>query len=246
MSDIERGDYKYIEEALPGLLYGLDNQIEGGRSAKVEIEFGRPVCGYPGDEKSAYPYLQDAVSIEYDVDFVTSNSIEIVINGETVTVPFNTDQATTMNDIIVAIGNITAIEAEAVLDPDDTNNRTLVIRTKGATAVVTTTVTGGAAQAVGTITQTTAQIYLGISTRTDNAPGVYEQYCAVNVLVDGYVWGQVAGEVKANVEAYVGANGLLNNAGVAIGGIYFTNAAVDKLAVCQVTGKVPLGVAGLF
>lgn len=239
-------EYGYIDEGLPGLLYGLDNQVEGGYSAAVELEFGRPVFVYPGDEKSLYPFLQDTVKSVYSVDLVTGNLIDINVNGaDMVQVPFNTDHDTTMDDIITALNNMTGVDA--VLDADDANNRTLIIRTKGATAVVTNVVTGGAGQPTVTNTSTTAQIFVGITARTANAPGVYEVKDAVNVLIDGYVWGTTNLEVKAHTPAYVATGGTLSDStGIAIGGRYFTNGATSGLVVCQVTGKLNLGVSALF
>ena len=143
-------EYNDIDNARAGLLYGLDNQIEGGWASQpvAGIEFGRPVFGYAGDSVKLYDFKNDVGKIVFDVDFVTGNSIIITVNTvPTAAVPFNADHDTTMDDVLNAINALT--DVEAVLDSTDANNRTFYILQKGVTAVVLEAVTGGAGQAAG-------------------------------------------------------------------------------------------------
>lgn len=92
-----------------------------------------------------------AGKIVWDADFITGNLIDITVDGEAVTqVPFNTNQATTMDDIKTQIEtDITG--ANCVIDSSDALNRTIYVDIAGKYTVLTEAVTGGASQADGTI-----------------------------------------------------------------------------------------------
>lgn len=240
--------YDYIDQASAGLLYGLDNNVEGGWACKPSagIEFGYPVFGYAGDGKDLYSFKKDVGKIVFDADFVASNSIVITVNGvDTAAVVFDTDHDTTMNLVLAAINALTGVEA--VLDATDTDNRTFYILVKGETAVVSEAVTGGAGQASGTITYTTGQIFIGMAIQTQNSPGLYEQYDAVNVLVRGYCWADCGTAAQSNLVSYVADTGKVANAGVEIGARFrFSNLTAAGLIVVEVEGRKELGVASLF
>lgn len=237
--------YDYIDEAVAGLLYGLDNQIEGGWAAKEEIEFGRPVFGYAGDEKSLYNFYNDVGKIVWDADFITGNLIDITVNTVSVAqVPFNTDHDTTMDDIVSAVSALSGVEC--ILDPDDVNNRTIYVRVKGVTAALTEDVTGGASQASGTITYTTGQTYVGVSVKTQNAPGVYEQYDAVNVLARGTVYADCSTAAKANQDALVGVDSKFANSGLSVNARFRSTISTAGLVIVESNGQTDLGVADLF
>lgn len=86
----------------------------------------------------------------FDIDFVTGNNIDFTINGTAVTtVPFNTDNATTYADIE------TQIEADITNSSVTVNAtaRTVVVEIlNGGVTSASVVVTGGASQAVGTVT----------------------------------------------------------------------------------------------
>lgn len=90
--------------------------------------------------------------IVFDADLVTSNEIDIVVNGTAVTtVTFNTDHDTTMDDIVTQIeADIT--NSSVTLDATDVNNRTLLVEVFGGVSTLTAAVTLGASQAGATIT----------------------------------------------------------------------------------------------
>jgi len=239
--------YDYIDTARAGLLSDLDNQIEGGWAAKpaAGIEFGYPVFGYVGDKVSAYTYLNDVGKIVFDADFEASNSIIITVNTvDTTPVVYATSHDNTMDLVLAAINALDGVEA--VLDADDTDNRTFYILVKGATAAVAEAVTGGSGQPDGTITYTTGQVYIGMAVMTQNSAGLYEQYDAVNVLVKGKVWAQSNTAAAANMPAYVASNGKVANAGGATTAKFRSNLAAAGLALVETDGQVQLGVAGLF
>lgn len=112
-----------------------------------------------------------ATQTVFDSDFVASNSIQFTINGTAVTaVAFNTDQATTMDDIKTQIEtDITG--SKVVIDSSDLNNRTLYVDIDGEYVDSSVVVTGGASQPTGTesiISITVTRIVLSADLITDN------------------------------------------------------------------------------
>jgi hypothetical protein len=236
-----------MDEATAGLLDGLDNQIDGRFAAKGAdgIEFGYPVFGYEGDPEDAYQFFQDVDKIVFDADFVTGNTINGVVNGVAYAeVTFDTDHDTTVAALVSAIAALSGVEA--VLDSEDTDSRTIIVRTKGATCVATSVVTNGASQAVATITSDTGQIFLGMAVKTQNSSGLYEQYDAVNVLVGGRVWGQCSTAAQANLGAYVGTDGKLANTGDSLGITFRSNLSAAGLVIVEMRGKQALGLSAKF
>lgn len=98
--------------------------------------------------------LAQKVDIEWDADFVTGNSISLELDGNPIAgspVPFNATQQITMSDVA------TALEAELNIGTAFYNGfvGSRVINVGGSTTVdfvLTSTVTGGASQAVDTVT----------------------------------------------------------------------------------------------
>lgn len=90
--------------------------------------------------------------IVFNADFVSLNEIIVTVNGTAVTmVPFNTDHDTTMNDIITQIEADIA-NSTVILDPDDVNNRTLLIEVFGGITALEAVVTLGASQPIAAVT----------------------------------------------------------------------------------------------
>ena len=115
-----------------------------------------------------------SAKVVFDSDFVVSNNIDMTVNGITVTtVPFNSNQLTTMNDLITQI-EADVTDAVAALDPTDTNNRTLIIQLEsGSITAVTAVVTGGATQPVATITYTTDDDVLEVAAWTETEKKIF-------------------------------------------------------------------------
>lgn len=95
-------------------------------------------------------------TIEFDADLITSNLIDLKIDGVSMTqVPFNTSHLQTMNDIAAQI--LADFSQIASVTVGGTGNRTLTIThaVHGTEFVIAdVVVTGGASQAVATVTET--------------------------------------------------------------------------------------------
>lgn len=235
-----RGAYGYIEESIVGLLDGIDHVIEGQWIAPdAGIEFGSPCFAYPGDENQLVPYVRDVNSFVLSANLVTGNSIVVTINGTALSaVAFGTSHAATMQSIVTAINNA---DADAVVV--GTNNRTLLVRTKEDTADVSVAITGGATQATATKTTGSSLTFVGVSTRTQNSAGIYEQYDAVDVVVHGRVNASVTGEVVANSPVGINSEGKLVENAENISQVdanFRSNTSGDGLAVVQVVRQSPL------
>jgi nicotinamide riboside kinase len=164
-------------------------------SATIEVETAMAPFNYTTTINGTAVTIPSAPTaqwstVELDADFVASNSIAITLNGTPLSaIPFNTDHDTTMDDICTAIEaqpNILSCE----LDPDDPDNRTLILTgDPNQDAVVDSfVVTGGASQPTATITDALQAVSvltiadamvtainsaaLGV-TATDNADGTY-------------------------------------------------------------------------
>ena len=94
-----------------------------------------------------------SATVSFDIDFVTGNNIDFVINGTAVTtVPFNIDNATTYANLKTQIEtDIT----DSVVTVDDIARTVIIEIESGQVNTTTVSVTGGATQAVGTVAFTT-------------------------------------------------------------------------------------------
>lgn len=211
-------EYGNMDIAIPGL------QVEGiqsvssirSRVAKQAIDFGNPVMGYLGDEVSSYNYALDTSKIVWDADFVTGNTIEIVVNGQsTGLIPFNSTHNDTMDDVLAAVTALTITDSvlgtvgvDASLDGAAAPNRTLYIRAKGLDLTVTEEVLSGASQATGTITYQTDQVFIGVAffVQKDIAvagAGGFRVDQSVSVMERGIVWVNVNAPTVADDDAYI-------------------------------------------
>lgn len=253
------GGYGYLEEAGPGVIYGISPRKVESFAAKEIIPMGYPVFGYEGDVDECWLLKLDGDKVVFDADLVTDNSIAISVNGDTGTVAFDTDHDTTMDAIVTAIE---ALDPNYIADLDstDANNRTIHVTTKGEVATVTMTVTGGASQATATITSQLSDylVFLGVAIKVDKEPvensvtGRSDNYAigdTVSVMSDGYIWGVTdGGTIVVNTEPKVegtGANiGLFTpNAsatGVAVGGYYKEVPVSGDLAVVRVLAQTKI------
>lgn len=97
-------------------------------------------------------------TVELDEDLVTSNEIDIVVNGNTLaTIPFDTDHLTTMNNIATAIASEPDILSVTV---GGDNDRSLFVESEpNKDGIVDSfVVTSGATQATATITNNTQEV----------------------------------------------------------------------------------------
>ena len=228
--------YGNQDAVIAGLPYGLIQNVIN-RNAQEAIAFGIPVFGYKGDARSCWGYKKDTAKMVYSGDLVTSNSVAVTIDGTALTATvFATDHLTTMNAIITKINALSG--CEAVLDPADTNNRTILVRKKGiASFTVTSTVTLGAGQATMAATYASGQIYLGFSMFTQKVGGNYPIGDEVNIMFEGGVAAVAATGAKAHGPGYLTAAGLPTSTATsnqALEGVFFASNEADTTGFANV------------
>jgi hypothetical protein len=172
---------------IAGFKQSIDSDDKTLQVAEVNgIPYGMPVFGYAGDDLKAYRYHDNQGVILFDIDFVTSNSIVITVDGTAVTaVPFNTSHTQTMTDLKEQIQ--ADIAGAVVTLTDATNNRELTITIEdGVDRVVAEAVTGGATQPTGTITYSSSMIFEGFSRFEQQGQAqISDMESPANVLVAG-------------------------------------------------------------
>lgn len=136
-----------------------------------------------GGLPNRFPVINRGTLI-FDADLITSNTIDMTINAVAITqVTFATDHATTMGLIIAQIA-ANANVASAILDPNDANNRTIIVTAiLGVDLLIAgITVAAGASQATGYWTGGTRS-----ATPTDTLPEYTNNHVA-NILRKGPIW----------------------------------------------------------
>jgi len=206
------GAYSDMDVAIAGLIADVGDvrRVESW-SAAEQIAFGAPLFAYAGgdtnSEKKVYNLKSDVAKIVWDADFVTSNTIDITVNGVAASqVTFTTDHDTTMGLVLAAVTALSGVDAS--LDASDANNRTLYIRTVGLDCTATEAVAAGASQADGTITAQTDQVFVGIAAfvqkNTETAgQSRYETDEAVSALYRGIIWSNSGVAVNSETTAYL-------------------------------------------
>jgi hypothetical protein len=213
-----------MAEAFAGLkVDSRFDHVETGQ-ASVAIPFGYPVGAEAGNLTQVAKFSKDNCSLLYDADFVTGNLINGTVNGVAWTeVPFDTDQATTLTNLIAAVNALDGVTATA-----GAARTVLIEMDDGSQITVTTVVTGGASQAVGTPTYSSDNVFRGIALHKHQqqlSVGVQTaQYAVgepVSVLRQGAAWGECSVAVTADEDAYVD---------IAAGTGKFTNVSTDNVA----------------
>ena len=164
-----------------------------------------------------------------------------MVNGTAITpVVFATSQAVTLAALIAAVDGLTGVSAIA-----GAAKTVLVEMEDGSTITVSTVVTGGTNQAVGTPTYSADDVFRGISLaiqKEQTLAGVvqYNQYEAVSVLRKGQAWVETSLAVVADETAYLdmtGAIGKFTNSSsgnLATGGKFRSTVAAAGLAVLEI------------
>jgi len=200
------GQYDTIEAAVAGLIAeGIqeDLKIDGDRACQDSngIAFGDPVMGYIGDDEECYPIILDTAKIVFDADFDGTDALSVTVNEvETATVTYASSHANTMNLLIAAIGALTDVDVYEADATEDSDNRTLYIRTKASTITVSVT------EKVATIpnaaiTYETDQVFLGIAAFSQKnlstaGSAKYEQYENPNIVSKGVIWALSTGTIS--------------------------------------------------
>ncbi len=181
------------------------DHVETGQAEGV-IPFGYPVGAEAGETVKVSTFAKDNCALVFDIDFEASNKINGTVNGVAwVEVDWTTDQATTLALLVAAIDAMTGVSASSsALKTVDIEMDASV------TITVTSVVTGGSNQAVGTPTYSSDNVFRGIALHKHREPsGVAQtdaQYAnteAVSVLRQGAAWGECSVAVTADETAYV-------------------------------------------
>lgn len=195
----------------------MEDHVESFAAAG-DIEFGYPVGSEPGDTHYVAMVTKDNCSLLFDADFVTGNLINGTVNGVAwAEVAFDTDQATTAAALVAAINALDGVTCVQ----GGTNRTFLIEMDDSSTITVTSVVTGGASQAVGTPTYSSDNIFRGIALHQHNEAKKYQAKDTVSVMRKGKAWSEVSVAVTADETAYVD---------VAAGTKKFTNVSTDNLA----------------
>jgi hypothetical protein len=215
--------YGNIAGKIAGEKMALGSRVQSKRVAEtLGIDYGYPVFGYVGNDKDIFKFHNNVAVVTYDADFVASNSIALSVDSVAITaVVFNTNHDTTMTDLKEQIQ--ADITGAVVTLTDATNNRQLTITIEDdGDRVATSTVTGGASQAVATITYSSSMIFKGLTmiTHQESAPktdlegnvleagdALYELKDAANVMIDGAINVVTGAAVSSGKQAYVVATG---------------------------------------
>lgn len=185
---------------------GFDNVLT--YNAEENIQFGNGVVQGVAENGGQLPKLNVAV-LSFDADFVTANDIDLDVNGVAITtVPFNTNQATTLEDLraeLDSIENITAVSTDA---------REITLTGAGIVVLLENiAVTNGASQANGSATYSNGQAFIGVALHdhaheqdylTGNA--YFKQYEAVSVMTQGRVYVYVEQDVAVGDPVYLRVN----------------------------------------
>jgi hypothetical protein len=205
-------EYGRIDAFLKGMATrpNLSKRNKESWVAKEQIDFGDSVWGYIGDQDECGNIHRDTAKVVFSADFITANQIDGVVNGVSISpVTFITSHLVTIGLVRDAYNSLDGVEC--ILDPADTNNRTLLIRTKFADNVSSAVVTLGSSQPTVTITYSIDMVFLGVARHNQkDYTGIgYEVQDVVTVLMEGFIAVETSKAVNALTDAYViitGAN----------------------------------------
>lgn len=246
------GAYADMNPGVAGLIMTQYPKIDTG-IVQETMTPGTPVFGYTGSDKKIWKLKADVSKLVFSGDLGASNSTIITVNGvASAAVGYGTSHAATIAAIVNAAKALTGVEA--VLDSTDTNSRTILVRTKGATSVATGAVTGGSAVTVASTDGLFGQKFLGILAKGDQVPttqggsGNFVQYDAAPVVYDAEIWAQAAAGLDSMEKAYVSSStGVFASSGQDVGVSCIVSRNSDGVAVVRVpSAPYPLTYADRF
>jgi hypothetical protein len=136
---------------------GFDNVLT--YLAAENINFGFGLVQDLNNENAARVPSTNVAVLSFDADFVTDNNIDLDVNGVAITtVPFNTDQATTLADLAAELDSLDDISA-TVTDAREIT----VVSNIGAVLLENIAVTGGASQANGSVAYDSNEVFVGVA-----------------------------------------------------------------------------------
>jgi len=204
MPIIKYQDYYDVGQA--GQVATLENWNIKSRNAQEVINFGKGVVkGIVGglDVKNI---AKNIATLDFDADFVTSNTINLNVNGVPIAeVTFLTDQATTKALLVASIDALTGISAV------DGASRTIVITTDTGENITVdnVVVAAGASQATGSVIYSSSDVVEGVSVLRHGQPVTvggddnYQICEGVNVLTKGVIWVNVISSVAYGDPVYI-------------------------------------------
>jgi hypothetical protein len=227
MSIIKYQDYYDVGQA--GQVATLEDSNIKTRNAQEVIGFGKGVVKGSTGGTDVKNIAKNIATLDFDADFVTSNTINLNVNGVAISeVTFDTDQATTKAALVAAIDALTGISAV------DAASRAITITTDAGDNITVSdiVVAAGASQANGSVAYTSSDVVEGISALRHGQPvtiggdDAYQINDAVNVLTKGVIWVNVIATVAYGDSVYI-ANDKTDSANQG----NFTNASSGNLAV---------------
>lgn len=243
--------YNYMDAEQAGLVEGVgDARTVDPAILMEEVGFGKPLFGYRGDTNPrAWGYKADTAKISIATDLVTSNASVVTVNGvAAATITYATSHAATIAALVAAIKAIPVSTAnpygvDAILDPADTNNRTILVRTKGVANTTSWAITGGTPPTINAVTYASGQIFLGIRHFRQGDPSVSPKAGdPVDALRIGSIRAVSASGTVNGDAAYVNASNQFATSGSAISTARYSSNynSTTGLVRVEVSGRVPM------
>lgn len=244
------GAYGTLDQALPGLQFGLDVKVRTG-IAQEAIAFGKAVFGHVGTEHKVYASHFDRSTVTLDADLIASNVYTLTINGIAVAITYDgTSHASTMTALIAAINAKAELVALGISAAAGSTTKIIVLTGKGLNITTTGVVTLGNSQAGVTVVADTWAKFLGVALFTQKstvlAGAGLSGYAAnelVNIMEYGELWVHAAAAVTDKQPAYAiyaaSNQGQFTNSSSGtydIGGFFRTSRNSQNLAVLEVRG----------
>ena len=236
------GAYGDMNEAVAGLLFGINSEMVESVAAKEEIQAGAPVMGYPGEENTGYNVHKDQVTLTLSADLIASNVYTVTINGTEIAETYATSHAATMAALIEAINTDADMLAAGIVAAAGSTNRIIVLKAKGIDLTVTGAVTLGATQASVTVATTTWSKFLGVavfgSTSGIAGDAAYQIGDTVAVLAKGQIWVPCADDMTDKSAAYIDVANkrfYATNSGYDCGCVFRSNES-GNLALLEIRG----------
>jgi len=205
--------YGDMNQGVAGLIQGtlgLTPRTETG-CVQEAMTPGMPAFGYTNSGDKVWKLKADVSKLVIDGDLGASNSTVITVNSvAAAAVVYATSHIATMTAILNAIRALAGVEA--ALDTADTNNRTILIRTKGLTATASGVVTGGTARTITPTNGLFGQVFKGVLALGHLVPSTIGGSAAFavgdNACVahDTEIWAQAGAGVESNEKVYVSAS----------------------------------------
>lgn len=243
------GAYGTLDQALPGLQFGLDVKVRTG-IAQEAIAFGKAIFGHTDVENKVYGAHFDRSTITLDADLVASNVLTLTVNGTAVAVTYGSSHAASMTAMIAALNVKAELVALGISAAAGSSNRIIVLTGKGLDITTTGAVTLGSSQAGVAVAADTWAKYLGVALFTQKSTRLagagssgYAVAELVNIIEFGNVWVHAAAAVNDKQPAYAiyaaASQGQFTNSSSGTyetGGYFRTARNSQNLAVLEVRG----------